>query len=218
MRLDLNKKPEGDWTSFNEPCTPVLGDGINKEFKAPIPAAEARSVLVMRDFFMMATDNRLKETNEKDGTTLRDDPDGYKLETRGEDELWIVTDRAPAFGARMSVSGLGRKVGDAFLVLPMSTVLQKRIEEKQPASLRKRDKNAVSLQDLQEAGRVSFQELVTDWAGIEGETGPLPCTPENKKAFLDQKDALFFGLFVSNRAGAIRTERMNSFQKDSSDS
>jgi hypothetical protein len=220
MRLDLVKKPEGEWASFNEACVPPKGDGTTKEFKTPIPASEARSVLVMRGFFMMAPDNRLTVTNQKTGSIERDDPDGYKLETRGEGELWVVFDRAPAFEEPVSVSGLGRKVGDAFKILPASTFLQQKIREKQPAIFRGavKDRENITQQDLQEGARVNFEFFVEDWLGIsDGQSAPLPCTPENKKAFLEQKDATFFGLFVSNRAGAIRTERMNSFQKDSSD-
>jgi hypothetical protein len=214
MRLDLNRRPEGVFCSFNEDCG--TGDGTNLEFKVPFPAAEARSVLVLRDFGMIAPDNRLVEKNELDGTILKDVPDGYRLEERG-DELWIVFDRPPAFDVRVSVSCLGRQVGDAFKILPMTTVLQKRIQEKQPASLRGRDRNAVSILDLQEAGRVSFMELVVDWTGVTDGKNPLPCDTENKKLFIDQSDAMFFGLFVSNRAAAIRAERINEFAKDSSD-
>lgn len=214
MRLDLSRKQTGEWASFNESCG--SGDGQNCEFKCPFPAAEARSVLVLRDFGMIAPDNRLVEKNEMDGTILRDIADGYRLEERGT-ELWIVFDRPPAFDSRVSVSCLGREVGDAFKILPMNTVLQKKIQEKQPASLRGRDRNAVSVLDLQEAGRISFMELVEDWTGITDGKNPLPCNTENKKLFMDQSDAMFFGLFVSNRAAAIRAERINTFGKDSSD-
>jgi hypothetical protein len=213
MRLDLVKKPEGEWVSFNELCG--TGDGKTAEFLSPIPASEARQILVTRNFEMMDPEGRLIVKNEKTGSIERDDADGYKLETRGE-ELWVVFDRPIAFGVRVSVSGLGRQIGDSFKIAPMSTVLQKAIQEKQPLAIRKREKD-VSLLDLQEAGRVSFMALVEDWSGIEGEDGALECTPINKKIFLDQKDAMFFGLFVSNRSGAIRTERINSFAKDSSD-
>jgi hypothetical protein len=219
MRLDLNKKPEGEWASFNEFCG--TGDGETKDFKTPILASEARSVLVIRStkrFEMLAPDNRLVVTNEKDGTILKDEPDGYKLETRDENDLWVVLDRPLPFGTRLSVSGLGRQVGDAFKVLPMSPAVRKRIYEKQPASLRKRDSKDVSEMDVVEASRISFQELVVDWNGItDGEDKPLPCDTETKKAFLDLKDATFFGLFVTNRAAAIRAEGMNSFNGDSSD-
>jgi hypothetical protein len=215
MRLDLDKKPQGEWASFNEGCG--TGDGTTLEFKVPFPPADARSLLVLRDFAMVLPDNRLVEKNELDGTILKDEPDGYRLEERNG-ELLIVFDRPPAFDVRVSVSSLGRQVGDAFKILPMSTVLQKKIQEKQPASLRGRDRNAVSVLDLQEAGRVSFMELVVDWTGItDGADKPLPCDTENKKLFLDQKDAMFFGLFVSNRSAAIRAERINEFAKDSSD-
>lgn len=235
MRLDLIKKSAGEWCSFNEACG--IGDGVTTEFLTPIPAAEARAVLVMRDFAMTTPDAQLDEKNELTGVVTHT-PDGYKLDTRTSKgfitegdpasvaeamrnppgELWIVFERPPTFGTRVSVSGLGRKIGDAFRVLPMSTVLQRQIEEKQPASLRKRDPKAVSLSDLQDAGRISFTFLVTEWFGIEGEAGPLECNAENKKAFLDQKDAMFFGLFVSNRSSAIRAEGINSFSNDSKNS
>ncbi len=221
MRLELSRKPEGEWASFNEICTPPQGDGSNKEFRSPIPASEARSVLVMRGFFMMAPDNRLTVTNQKTGSIERDDPDGYKLETRGEDELWIVFDRAPAFEELVSVSGLGRKVGDAFKILPASTFMQQKIREKQPAIFRGpvKDRENVTQQDLQEGARTNFEFFVVDWVGVVDDQGaPLPCTPETKKAFLDQKDAQFFGLFVSNRAGAIRADQIQTHAKDSSDS
>jgi hypothetical protein len=213
MRLELIKKPEGEWCSFNEACG--TGDGGTKEFKTPIPAAEARSVLILRDFLMTAPDNRLVMMNEKDGTVIKDDADGYKLETRGV-ELWVVFDRAPGFGTHISASGLGRKIGDAFLILPMTTVLQKRIQEKVPLSVRKREKD-ISLMDLQDGGRINFDVLVVDWIGIEGDAGPIPCDPITKKAFLDQMDAMFFGYFVMNRASAIRAERINALPKDSTD-
>lgn len=214
MRLDLVRKPQGEWASFNEACG--IGDSANKEFKVPFPAAEARSVLVLRDFATVTPDNRLITLNDKDGTVLKDEPDGYRLETR-ETELWIVFDRAPAFEARVSVSCLGRKVGDAFKILPMSTKLQKVIQEKLPASLKGRDRDKITILDLQEGGRVNFMDLVVEWSGIDGESGPLPCDTEMKKAFLDQKDSIFFGGFVSNRSNAIRAERINSLDKDSSD-
>lgn len=221
MRLDLVKKAEGTWTSFNEPCG--FGDGVTKEFKTPILATEGRSVLVIRSaraFEMLDPANRLVFMNEKTGEILRDDPDGYKLETRGgEPYLWIVFDRAPGFKVRVSVSCLGRQVGDCFKVLPMSTSLKKRIYEKQPEIFRKRDSKVIpSDNDLAELGRVTFQALVTDWGGIEGENGPLPCDTESKELFLNQKDSTFFGLFVSNRSAELRAEGMNSFATDSKNS
>jgi hypothetical protein len=234
MRLDLIKKPEGVWASFNEFCG--TGDGVTKEFKIPIPASEARSVLVLRDFEMVAPAGRLIAKNEKDGTILSDEPNGYKLERRGGglkvptdddltpdqsgDELWIVFDQAPFFEVHVSVSGLGRKVGDAFCILPMSTLLQKKIQEKQPKIFRgpAKERDNVTQLDLQEAGRVSFQELVVGWTGITGgDDAPLPCNAETKGLFLDRKDAMFFGLFVSNRSSAIRAEGIQSQSKDSSD-
>ena len=218
MRLDLNKKPEGVWCSFNEKCG--TGDGGTKEYKTPIPASEARSVLVMRDFEFLSTENRIVFTNEKDGTILKDEADGYKLETRNETELWIVLDRPLGREVRLSASGLGRQVGDAFKVFPMSTNLQQKIREKQPAIFRApaKDRDKATQQDLQEAGRVGFMFLVEDWVGVNGADGtPLTCTPETKKAFLDEKDAMFFGLFVSHRSAAARTEQITSYSKDSLD-
>jgi hypothetical protein len=221
MRLDLIKKTEGTWTSFNEPCG--TGDGVTKDFKTPILVSEARSVLVIRSsrtFEMMDPANRLVRFNERDGTVLSDEPDGYKLETRGEDPyLWIVLDQALAFGFHVSVSCLGRKVGDSFKVLPMGSALQKRIYEKKPAIFRKRDnKAAPDDQDVAELGRVTFQELVVDWSNIYGDDSPLPCDTEGKNTFLSQKDAGFFGLFVSNRSAELRAEGMNSFATDSKNS
>lgn len=218
MRLDLMKKPEGTWCSFNEFCG--TGDGVAKEFKTPIPADEARAVIVLRNFDIAQPDGRLVTMNDKDGTILKDDPDGYRFETRNENELWVVFDRAPSLGTRISVSCLGRQVGDAFKILPMSTLLGKKISDKQPAIFRApaRERENVTSNDLQEAGRVSFDHLVVDWSGItDGEGRALPCTPENKKLFLDNMDAMFFGIFASNRAAAIRAERISALDKDSSD-
>jgi hypothetical protein len=217
MRLDLNKKPEGVWASFNEYCG--TGDGVTKEFKTPIPASEARSVLVMRDFEFLGADQRIVVKNEKDGTILSDEPDGYKLETRNETELWVVLDRPLGREVKLLISGLGRQVGDAFKVLPMTTLLQQKIREKQPAIFRApaKDRDKTTQQDLQEAGRVGFEYLVVDWISVDTGASPPPCTSENKKAFLDQNDAMFFGLFVSNRSAAIRAEQITSHSKDSSD-
>jgi hypothetical protein len=218
VRLDLNKKPEGVWCSFNEKCG--TGDGVTKEYKTPIPASEARSVLVMRDFEFLGADQRIVVINSKDGTIISDEPDGYRLETRNETELWVVLDQALGREAKLSVSGLGRQVGDAFKVLPMSTNLQQKMREKQPAIFRApaKDRDKATQQDMQEAGRVGFMFLVEDWLGVNGTDGsPISCTPETKKAFLDEKDATFFGLFVSHRSAAVRTEQLTSYSKDSSD-
>jgi hypothetical protein len=218
MRLDLNKKPDGVWASFNEHCGE--GDGKTTEYLTPIPANEARSVLVMRDFEFLSTENRLILKNEKDGTILRDEPDGYRLETRGENELWVVLDQPLGREVDLSVSGLGRQVGDAFKILPASTYLQQKIREKQPAVFRGplKDREKATQQDLQEGGRVNFEHFVVDWFGIKGEDdSPLPCDEKHKKLFLDQKDAQFFGIFVSNRASAIRAEQIRSHETDSSD-
>jgi len=218
VRLDLNRKPEGEWASFNEFCG--KGDGVTKEWKTPIPADQARSVLVMRDFELLSTENRLVIKNEKDGTILRDDPDGYALETRGENELWVVLDQPLGREVELSVSGLGRQVGDAFKILPASTYLQQKIREKQPAIFRgpMKDREKATQQDLQEGGRVSFEVFVVDWYGIKGgDDAPLPCDEKHKKVFLDQKDAQFFGIFAANRASAIRAEQIHSHEKDSSD-
>lgn len=218
MRLDLNRKPDGEWCSFGEFCG--TGDGVTKEFKAPIAASEARAVLVMRDFDMVAPDGRIVEKNELDGTILTDTPDGYKLETRNETELWVVFDQAPSFETRVTVSGLGRKVGIAFRIIPTNTVLQKRIKDKQPAIFRAPAKEMlnVTVNDLQEGGRVTFMELVVDWIGVTGEDDqPLPCNAEMKKIFLDQADAMVFGAFVGGRSSAIRKEKITLFAKDSSD-
>jgi len=217
MRLDLMKKPEGTWCSFNEFCG--KGDGATKEFKTPIPAAEARAILVLRNFDLASPDGRIVTMNDKDGTILKDEPDGYHFETRDE-ALWVVFDRAPALGTRISVSGLGRQVGDSFKVLPMSTLLGKKISDKQPAIFRgsPKDRDKVTSNDLQEAGRVSFEMLVVDWSGVtDMDDKPLPCTSDNKKAFLDNADAMFFGIFASDRASAIRAERINTFESNSSD-
>ena len=217
MRLDLLKKPEGEWASFGEPCG--VGDAATKEFKLPFPASEARSVIVLQNFNIVGSDDRLVVMNDKDGTILRDEPNGYQLQTRGE-EMWVVFDRAPALEVKITVSCLGRKSENAFKVLPMSTLLGKKISAGQPAIFRgpAKDRDKVTSNDLQEAGRVSFMELVQDWHGIQNTDGTeLPCTPEMKKAFLDSLDAMFFGIFVSNRASAIRSERINQLDKDSSD-
>jgi hypothetical protein len=218
MRLDLLKKPEGTWCSFNEVCG--IGDGVKTEFKAPFPASEARSVLVLRNFDTVQSDGRLVAMNDKDGKILKDEADGYRFETRNETELWIVFDRAPALDVRVSLSCLGRKEGDAFCILPMSTLLGKKIASLQPAIFRApaKERANITSNDLQEAGRVTFMELVTDWTGITDMAGaPLVCNLDNKKTFLDQSDAMFFGIFVSNRSSAIRAERINAFSQDSSD-
>jgi hypothetical protein len=217
MRIDLMKKPEGTWCSFNESCG--TGDGVNKEFKTPVPAAEARGVLVFRAFDIVQSDGRVVTMNDKDGTILRDDKDGYRLETR-ETELWIVFDRAPALGVKVWVSCLGRQVGEAFNILPMSTLLGKKIAEGQPAIFRgpAKDRVNVTSNDLQEAGRVSFMELVTDWTGVDDVNGnPIACSAASKKSLLDNMDAMFLGIFASNRASAIRAERIQGLDKDSSD-
>lgn len=217
MRIDLFKKPEGTWCSFNEFCG--TGDGATKEFKTPIPAADAKSVLVLRNFDFVAPDGRLVTMNDKDGTIIKDEADGYHFETRDGD-LWVVFDRAPALNVRVSVSGLDREVGDAFKILPMSTLLGKKISDKQPAIFRgpAKDREKVTSNDLQEAGRVSFDLLVVDWRGVtDMDDKPLPCTSENKKLFLDNADAMFFGLFASNRASEIRSARINAFDQNSSD-
>lgn len=218
MRLDLSKKHEGTWASFNESCSPALGDGTNKDFRVPIPTAEIRALLVLRGFEMMATDGRLVVTNEKDGTILKDEPDGYKTEVRDGD-TWIIFDKAPAFGVPVRVSSLGRKVDDAFKVIPLTTVLQRKIREKQPAIFRgtMKDLQKMTQQDAQEGARVSFEYLLVDWISVDTGDSPPPCTSENKKAFLDQNEAAFFGAFVMNRALAVRNERINSHEKDSSD-
>lgn len=218
MRLDLMKKPEGVWASFNERCG--TGDGVGKEFMAPFKASEARSVLVLRNFDIAASDGRLVTMNDKDGTILRDEPDGYHFETRNEDEFWIVFDRAPVLNAKIWASCLGREVGEAFKILPMSTLLGKKINDKQPAIFRgpAKGRENVTSADLQEAGRVSFSELVVDWMGVKDPSEqPVPCTPESKKALLDNMDAMFLGIFASNRASAIRAENISGFEKDSSD-
>lgn len=218
MRLDLNKKPEGEWCSFNESCG--KGDGVTKDFKLPYGPDETRGTIVLRNFDIAAPDGRLLTMNDKDGTILRDEPDGYHFEVRNEKELWVVFDRAPVDGTRISVSCLGRQVGDAFKILPMSTLLNKRIQDKQPAIFRgaAKDRANVTTNDLHEAGRVSFQELVVDWAGVNDPGGaPIPCTTENKKKLLDDMDAMFLGVFVSNRSSALRAERISSIERDSSD-
>jgi hypothetical protein len=215
MRLDLIKKPEGEWASYNEFCG--IGDGVTKEFKTPIPPKEARSVIVLRGFNIVPTDNRIVTMNDKDGTILKDEADGYKLEAR-EDDLWVVFDRAPAFETRVWVSGLGRKVGEAFFVLPMNTILQKKIQEKQPAALKGKDRDKATVLDLQDAGRVSFEAIVTDWTGVNDQDGqPVPCNAEMRKKMLDDQDAFFLGFFASNRSSALRAERMQAHAKDSSD-
>src|SRR3974377_116056 len=166
MRLDLIKKPEGTWCSFNEFCG--TGDGAAKDFKAPFSSSEARSVLVLRNFDLVQPDGRLVTMNDKDGTILRDEPAGYRFETPEDDTLWVVFDRAPALNVRVSMSCIGRRVGDSFKVLPLSTVLGKKISDKQPAIFRGsvKDREKVTSNDLQEAGRISFDMPVVDWPGI----------------------------------------------------
>lgn len=208
MRLDL-AKPEAVWCSFNESCG--VGDGKTKEFKTPLPV-DARSVVVMRDFAMVSPDNRLIEKNDMDGSILKEEDDGYKLETRNENELWVAFDRAPAFQSKISVGALGRKVGDSFAIFPMTTKLQKKIEEEQPESMRKRDPKKVSLLDLQEYGKLTFNLLVADWSGVDAEFNDA-----NKKLFLEQYNPMVMGGFAMERSYALRDERMNSFAKDSTD-
>ena len=217
MRLDLNKKNEGEWCSFNEFCG--RGDGKLREFKTPIPPAEAREILVMRDFEMLLPDGRLIIYNDKNGGILKDEADGYTLDVRPEGELWIVFDKPPAFGQRVNVSGLGRKVGDAFKILPMTTVVSKKLSEKKPESLRKVSKRADILDtDLEDAGRLNFMELVVDWVGVcDGAGAPVPCNEETKKGFINETEGLFFGMFVTNRAKALRAERISRHEGDSRD-
>lgn len=177
-----------------------------------------------KTFELLTPDNRIISKNEKTGEILKDEADGYRLETRGGteevkgDELWIVFDRAPAFEVRVSVCGLGRKVGDAFKILPASPAIRKKIFEKGPASLRKPGAKDATEMDAVEAARLTFQELVVDWSNVTGGDGAtLPCDEVHKKLFLEQKDAMFFAMFVSDRAAAIRAEGINSLDTDSSD-
>lgn len=217
MRLDLNRKPEAVWVSFDEYCG--RGDGKNREFRTPIPPAEARELLVMRGFEIMAPDGRLIMRNDQGGGILKDEADGYTLDTRPEDELWIVLDRPPAFGERVNVSGLGRQVGDAFKILPMSDALQKKLSEAMPESIRNPKKRVdASDADQSEAGRINFMGLVVDWAGIVGADGqPVPCDDESKKAFLNAKNAQFFGLFCRHRSLALQREGIHTHEADSRD-
>ena len=101
----------------------------------------------------------------------------------------------------------------------MTTTMQKKLSEKAPESLRKQSKrNDVTDTDLQDAGRVNFMDLVIDWTGIcNAEGAPVPCNEETKKNFLNETEALFFGLFITNRAKAIRTERITGHEADSRD-
>ena len=217
MRLELNRKPEGEWASFNEFCG--KGDGETREFMTPIPASQAREILVTRAFEFLTPDQRRVEKNEKTGEILSDVGDGYTLSTRNEDELWIVFDRPVPFGARVAVSGLGRQVGDAFRILPMTSAIQKQLEEKQPENLRKREKRKdATIADLRQSGSTTFMDLVADWHGITDENGnALPCDEKTRSAFLSQTDSVYFGMFVTHRSAALRAERMNSFAVDSRD-
>jgi hypothetical protein len=217
MRLDLNRKPEAVWVSFDEFCG--RGDGKTREFKTPIPPAEAREVLVMSDFQVLAPDGRYIMRNDKDGTILKDEPDGYKLEVRPGDELWIVFDRPRAFDARVNVSGLGREVGDAFKILPMTDTLQRTLGEAMPENIRRPKKREDATDaDQMEAGRINFMGLVMDWRGIVSSDGtPVPCDEASKKAFLNTKNAQFFGLFCRQRALALQEEAIHSHEADSRD-
>lgn len=211
MKISLDgKRPEGEWASFNELCG--IGDGQKATFAVPVPASEARSLLFMRDYSTIEPDGELRRLD-ADGKTEDVKPDGYKLSAEG-DALSITFERPPKLGARISCSGLGRKVGDAFKILSMTTSLAKKLDEKLPPEMKKRKRDDIpNLPAIQETCKATFMELVEDWTGImDGDGNPIPCDPANKKLLLEKTDAITLGLFVAERARAIQRERMSGFE------
>jgi hypothetical protein len=207
-------RPEGVWVSWNEPCG--VGDGSRTEFPLPFPAAEARGLLVMSDYGTVEPDGRFRETD-IEGKILRDEPDGWTI-AAGNDPTAepgkIVFQRPRRVGARVSVSALDRKVGDAFKILATDSLLTKKLDELMPKEMKGRKRNEVpTLPPVQDYCRLAFTELVTNWSGItDGAGAPLPCTAANKKTLLDRTDAIAFGMFVLERSRTIQRERLAGFE------
>ena len=206
-------RPEGVWCSWNEPVG--TGDGTKTEFTLPFSFAEARGLLVTSDYGTVEPDGKFRETD-PDGKIIRDEPDGWTVAAAGApDEPAALTFQRPRrFGARVAVGALDRKVGDAFKILAMDSVLSKRFDELTPRELktRKRDELA-KFPAVQEFFRMVFMELVTGWSGItDGDGSPLPCDATNKKVLLDRTDAIAFGSFVIDRARTIQRERLAGWE------
>lgn len=212
MRINLSKRiPEGEWSSFNEPIG--TGDGEKTKWTLPISAKEARGLLLMRDLEFLGPEGR--RTEMQDGKSV-EIPDGFQTKETPEGELEIVMDRALRPGVKLSFCALGRKAGDSFKILPLTTVVAKKLDDAAPTGIRKRSKaGEMTGDDVRDSGRTSFQNLVVDWTLKDEEDNPLICDEETKKAFLDQFDAGFFGLWARQRSVAIQAERISAHEADS---
>ncbi len=225
MRISLDgKKVEGDWCSFAETCG--KGDGKTVEFKTPFPAKDARGLAVMRDYLIIEPDNVLRTLGD-DGKVTKEEPDGYFItQTDPESPLSITFQRPPRLGVTIGVSVIGHRPNvngserEAFKILPMTTVISKRLDELLPAELRNRKRDELArLPAVQDMCRSSFMTLVSDWQGFinDSTNEPIPCNDATKKVLIDQTDAVVLGLFASDRARAIQRERMEAQKNDASD-
>jgi hypothetical protein len=97
--------------------------------------------------------------------------------------------------------------------------LQKKLSEAMPENIRKPKKREDATDTEQsEAGRINFMGLVVDWMGIVSADGkPVPCDDDSKKAFLNSKNAQFFGVFCRQRSLALQKEAIHSHETDSKD-
>ncbi len=203
MKLNMSKTPPSEWTSFNELCG--TGDGETREFKLPFPASGARGLQILRGLVQLAP-GATREIGPEDSRTI--EADGYRLEERPSENggaLWAILDRAPDTGVEISCCAFGRQVGDSFKVLALTSALQKKIEDRMPSGMKKRDKNspAASGEENREFNRAIFNEIVADWSGVtDAETGsPLPCTADTKRVFvIDSTDGAYFVGWVLDRS------------------
>lgn len=213
MKISLDsRKPEAEWASFNETCG--SGDGVTTEFETPFPAKVARSLHVMREYSVLAAD-AVYRVLDPDGKLVRDDPDGYRLDAADpEKPIKITFQRAPRAGQPVGVSALGRippNGGVAFKILPLTDNVAKSLDAKYPPEFRKRERQNVSLQPVQDWYREVFMQLVVDYAGFVDDAGqPHPAADDRvKKAIVTELGAVVLGSFVYDRARALQQERIS---------
>jgi len=179
--------PDSRWVSLEKMA---VGDGREKAFALP-------EAFLPYDVVVFVGHQRIN---------VRNPVTGRSIEAVVEDGTVTFTEPVED-GEVIFAVALDAEVGDTrFKVFPFTGGAQAKLAKANEAL--KKGKLTVDQQNAAQY-RISFLELIDDaWYGVfsesdDGEVVAVPCTRENREAFLDQLDCLTYGAFISQVSVAL---------------